>query len=222
MTAGSLLFTVILFICFIPVKGEDTAAVNKKSSLHLGIVQDNFYGLTIYAYGIHPVKEKLSLSYFIITRGTQFGIGPRFQLAKHLYLTPSIGLINGKGISGASHQLIGEGMVPSLSASYISNRITLESTSIYYKVLRKGGGVNKDFFWFWITAGYNLGKRYATGLQYEQLIRTRSSDGITGNEYRFIAPFIQAKFYKGSYFRFTAGYDTEIEEFIRVESFIHL
>jgi hypothetical protein len=201
------LYVLLIFLFPRDTFSQDSTKT-KPASVFLGLNQDNYYGLFGYAYGYYGLTKKTSVAFYSIARQSiQIGTGFRFKVRPGLSTTPVIGMSNGKTLSGGKSNVIGEGLILGLFTTYFSKKIFFDEAFFYYKDLRKEGPVTSDYLWYWLTLGYNVSKRLQTGVHYEQLYLSRRSDGKSGSQYQFAAPYIQVNFYKYSYLRFTAGYN---------------
>lgn len=195
---------------------QDTLSKKDPSSLYLGIANDTYYGLYIYAIGYYPLGRKTSGVFYAISRSSQFGTGINLMLRKNFYFNPICGMINGKSLSGGAEPVIAEGVTPGFLSSYSGRHFYYDQGFIYYQYLRKKGPVANNYIWYWVTMGYFFSKRIGAGVHFEQLFLSHRTIGKSSNVYEYLAPYIQANFAKGSFLRFAPGFDLLGGSFVRV------
>jgi hypothetical protein len=210
-----------LSLSYLNCYSTDSTEIKKPSTFNVGLSQDSYYGFTAYGIGFHPLKKKISLGYYIISRSMQFGAGISWAINPRLYVMPTLGLINGKSLSGGPNPVIAEGIVPGLLITYYGKKIYFDETFLYYKSSRKEGPVTSDYLWFWITLGYSISPKFSAGVHYEQLYLSRLTDGKSSNQFQAIGPYVQTNLKRNASVRVTAGYDFINDEFIRVGMMLH-
>jgi len=210
------LFISLTIFFLTSVNAQDSINKRDPSSLYLGIANDTYYGLYIYAIGYYPLKPKTSGVFYAISRSSQFGTGLSFMVTRNFSITPIVGMINGKSLSGGTDPVIAEGITPGFLSSYVSKRLYYDQGFIYYQYLRKKGPVANDYIWYWMTFGYYFSKRIVGGVHFEQLFLTYRTVGNSSNLYEYLSPYIQANFSKGSFLRFTPGFNLLGGSFVRV------
>jgi hypothetical protein len=208
-----ILVTVTLFHL---AEAQDSLSKKNPSSLYLGIANDTYYGLYIYAIGYYPLSKKTNGVFYAISRSSQFGTGLNFMFTKIFSVTPICGMINGKSLSGGPDPVIAEGVTPGFLSSYLSKHIYYDQGFIYYQYLRKKGPVANNYIWYWVTVVYLFSKRITGGVHFEQLYLTHRTIGRSSNLYEYLAPYIQTNFAKGCFLRFSPGFNLLGGSFVRV------
>lgn len=159
---------------------------------------------------------------------TEFGAGVNFRLLEgKLLVKPQLGITNGSLLSGGdinpdpdtadpddtkvTGSNFADGVVPSLTVNYASEKLEAEWYSGYYLALRNRDDSGLDFLHYWANAGYRFSPYVSAGAHWEHLRNTRNSypGGSTSDVYRWFGPYVQFSLPKGFYARFTAGTDIE-------------
>lgn len=232
----------------LPASSEEPAMKQKNQdkekppgTFAVQILQNNaagFYPLVLGSFGL---KKNLSFTYYGVfwtnpSFGTQetggdlwfeYGAGLGFKAANNnLFLNPSLGFTNGKFLSGADQNIIGDGIVPSLFALYNKGRFETEFYLSYYKSLRNEGAVTRDFVLNWVLPGVKLNDHVALGVHYEQFVNTRVTGGEAASVYQWLGGYIRLTAGKGYSLRVSAGknlYDGPIApEFYKISVFLPL
>jgi hypothetical protein len=240
-----------------------TGKEESPASVTMALQADSFFGFNPSIYGTYRLKENMALAwnftYWNNISGlgvhdantwleTDLGVNLTF-LKKQLSVTPMVGFVHGmllssrggffpNGAGSANERTTAfEGVVPSLTANWLSDKAEGEFYVGYYKSMREEGGKpdgrdircvdvgtgggnclgasrggsrgSWDFLHWWGNAGYRFNEILSVGGHYEQLLTTRDNSGPTAQQdyYRWIGPYIEAKLQGGMAFRFTAGKD---------------
>jgi hypothetical protein len=158
---------------------------------------------------------------------TEFGAGVTLRaLDGKLLIKPLVGITNGSLLSGGdinpnpagprgSTRVTGsnfaDGLVPSLTLNYASERFEAESYLGYYMALRNRNDSGLDFLHYWVNAGYRFSPYVSAGLHWEHLRNSRNSypGGTSADVYRWAGPYVQFSLPKGFFARFSGGTDLE-------------
>lgn len=212
------------------------------ASFAVQILQNNaagFYPLILGSFGIAP---KLSFTYYGVfwtnsAFGTletgsdlwfEYGFGLGFKAAQEkLFLNPSLGFTNGKFLSGGGSNVVGDGIVPSLFALYNQGIFETEFYLSYYKSLRSGGPVTRDFILNWVLPGIRINDHVALGVHYEQFVNTRVTDGDPSSVYQWLGGYLRLTAGKGYSLRISAGKNMQEDspfssEFYKISVFLPL
>ncbi|MCB0678978.1 MAG: hypothetical protein KDC32_03120 [Saprospiraceae bacterium] len=190
-------------------------------SFLVAINQDNAFGFYPAVYGSLGWKNETSFTFYGLfwtnpsfgnagsgtDLWTEMGIGIQTLLADgRLSVNPSLGLTHGSLLSGGSRGVVGDGIVPSMTAFFVDGRVEAELFAAYYKSLREEGPVTYDYLLYWIYPGIALNERLAAGLHYESFVLTRNSGGIdNGAQYIWTGAFVKWNINETYTFRFSAG-----------------
>lgn len=185
------------------------------SSFTLGLNQDNFFGFyPTFAGTYTPRKEStVDLAFYgtlwtipAFNVGgpasganlwTEFGVGARFRLADDVWsIKPQIGITNGSLLSGAPEggsPNVLDGIVPSLTVNYATERAEGEVYTGYYRAAREVGPVQLDFLHYWANAGVKFASIASAGLHVEHLrnTRTTAAGGSPSDTYRWVGGYLQ-------------------------------
>ncbi|MDB5274066.1 MAG: hypothetical protein JWO58_2433 [Chitinophagaceae bacterium] len=216
-----LLFAVLFFLS---QKGygafDDTLKTKKTSALYVGLGSDTYYGSYFYGFGYYGLTSKTNLLVFGISRSSTVGLGIQFALKPNLFVSPVIGISNGKSLSGGANAVLAEGIVPGFLSSYYGDRIYYDQGLLYYNVLQQLGPVSNNYLWYWVTAGYNISSKVTAGVHAEQLYNSYTTGGEASSLYFYLGPYAQANFKNGANMRFTTGFDFNAGSFARVSILI--
>ncbi len=194
---------------------DDTLKTKQTSSLYVGLGSDTYYGTYFYGFGYYSLTPKTNLVVFAISRSSQVGLGIQFALKPNLFISPVIGLSNGKSLSGGANAVLAEGIIPGFLSSYYGSRIYYDQGLLYYNALQQLGPVN-NYLWYWATLGYNLSSKVTAGVHAEQLYNTYTTGGEASSLYFYLGPYAQANFKNGANIRFTTGFDFSATSFARI------
>jgi hypothetical protein len=124
-------------------------------------------------------------------------VGARFRLDDdRLAIKPQLGITNGSLLSGAptgGSPNVLDGIVPSLTVNYASERAEAEVYSGYYRAARTVGPVQLDFLHYWANAGVKFASVASAGVHYEHLRNTRTTavGGSPSDTYRWVGGYLQ-------------------------------
>ncbi|MDB5257529.1 MAG: hypothetical protein JWM14_2224 [Chitinophagaceae bacterium] len=212
-----LLFVVLFFLS---QKGyaafDDTLKTKQASSLYVGLGSDTYYGTYFYGFGYYGLNQKTSAVVFAISRSSTVGVGLQFALKPNLFISPVIGISNGKSLSGGTNAVLAEGIVPGFLSSYYGKRIYYDQGLLYYNVLQQLGPVSNNYLWYWVTSGYNFSSKVTVGVHAEQLYNSYTTGGEASSLYFYLGPYVQGNFKNGANMRFTTGFDFDAGSFARV------
>lgn len=227
--------TLLLTICLICVlhqaKAQNivTEPEDSRYSFSVGLHQDVFFGFYPTLAGSYALDNNLDLSFYGIiwthpgfsagSHGiglwTEFGAGLNFNLMEdQLSINPQIGITNGSLLSSylTERPVMGDGIVPNLTAGLDTELFEGEFYGGYYLALRKIGPVTTDYLHYWINGGVKLGKVFSAGAHYEHLVQTRLTEGEGGDVYQWIGPYVQFALPNSCALRFSGGPDVVASE----------
>lgn len=182
---------VLLFLSFsLALTAQDQ---EKASSMTLVLNQDNAFGFYPAIFGNFGVSEQSSATFYslfwtnasfgsaatVSDLWTEVGLGWSWNLLDGRWLiNPTLGLTNGKLLSGGAQGVIGDGIVPGLTSFYLDDNFEVEVFAAYYKALRREGPVTSDYALYWIYPGVRFSKAFSAGFQAEsfRLLRTDGGD----------------------------------------------
>lgn len=193
-----------------------------KFSFNVGLNQDVFFGFYPTLAGSYAFNEKLDFSFYGIlwthpgfsagSHGiglwTEFGAGLNFSLMEdQLSINPQLGFTNGSLLSSylTERPVLGDGIVPNLTAGLDTELFEGEFYGGYYLALRKIGAQTTDYLHYWINGGAKFGKIFSAGAHYEHLIQTRLTEAEGGDVYQWIGPYVQFALPNNCSVRFTGG-----------------
>jgi len=190
------------------------------SSFTLTINQDaafGFYPAVFGSVGVTPASSVTFYSIFWtnISYGSPFGgtdlwteIGAGWSwsvLGNRLLINPSLGITNGKLLSGGTQGVIADGIVPGLTAFYLDDRFEVELFGAYYKALRREGPTTYDYALYWIYPGIRFSKAFSAGFQAESFRLTRIDDSDPVTLYIWAGAYLKATIKEKYALRFSAG-----------------
>lgn len=198
--------------------------------------QDNFFGFYPSFNGLLGISDNLDFSFYgifwtkpafglgSVNEGddlwTEFGAGVNLHfLDDTLTVKPQLGITNGALLSGGALDSEGnvtganfaDGVVPSLTVNYSSDRFEAEFYGGYYLALKdRSDNAALDFLHTWINAGYKFNDNFSLGAHWEWLDNTRNTypGGSTSDVYKWLGAYAQFSLPVGAFARFTAGADT--------------
>jgi hypothetical protein len=162
----------------------------------------NFYA-TFWVSGIRDDSSALA---------TEFGVGMDFNFFEgDLVLTPSIGIGSGNFQSGGGRPVVGDNIVPSLTADIeLFNKIHIEGMGIYWKSLRhESKNTNYLDQVEWLANGeYQISNLIDIGLYMDQYLIYEFNDWWSDfySVYLWLGPSIKIKV-NNNYLWFSAGVD---------------
>lgn len=182
--------------------------------------QDNAFGFLPSATGSFPVSPDWSFTFygnfwtnpFYGTASTgsidlwmETGIGmATVRKQGRWLLNPSVGLTNGKLLSGGQDGVFGDGIVPNLFSFYKDRRWECEFYAGYYKSLR-GRSHSSDFLLGWLMPGFFVKKNVSLGLHLEQFRLSRVSGGDAQNLYQMVGGYVKFTVAERYWLRFSGG-----------------
>jgi len=108
-------------------------------------------------------------------------------------------------LSGGIQGVIGDGIVPSLTAFYLDDRFEVELFGAYYKAMRREGPITSDYALYWIYPGIRFSNTFSAGIQAESFQLTRTDGGDPGVLYSWIGGYVKATVLERYSLRFSAG-----------------
>ena len=225
---------------------QDTQRATKepsRTSFAIDIKHNSVAGFYPVFLGSTGLNDKLDLTFYSIfwtnpafgnpeTGSDLFletGVGLGFKLAgDKLFVNPTLGIAHGRFLSGGTENLLAEGLVPNLFTLYNDDRFEVEAYLAYYKALRKGGDITRDFLLNWIVPGIKVSKKFSFGAYYEQFVLTRRSDDLEEQSiYQWLGGYVKLTLNNGIWFRLAAGPNLYTDagtsrEFYKVQAFIPL
>ena len=233
----------VFVVQYFAVQGQDqqNKKVPSKTTFAVDIKHNSVAGFYPVFLGSTALNEKLDLTFYSIfwnnaafgnvqTGGDLFletGIGLGFKLADgKWFINPTLGFAHGKFLSGGNSTRLAEGFVPNLFTLYNAGIFEFEGYVAYYKAIRKGGDVTRDFFLNWIVPGIKVNKRFSFGAYYEQFVLTRTSNNLGEQSiYQWLGGYAKLTLNNGIWYRFAAGPNLYTDagtsgEFYKAQAFI--
>lgn len=210
-----LALALLLAPTFLSAQEEDPA-----SSIILALNQDaafGFYPAVFGSVGVTPASSVTFYSIFwtnasygspstVTDLWTEVGAGWSWNvLQNRLLVNPTLGITNGKLLSGGTQGVIGDGIVPGLTAFYLDDRFEVELFGAYYKALRREGPVTNDYLLYWIYPGIRFSKVFSAGFQAESFQLTRADAGDPATLYTWVGGYLKATVKEKYALRFSAG-----------------
>ena len=203
-----------------------TDSLKVPSTFAISISQDNAFGFYPAVFGSFGLDDQVSLTYYgqfwtnpsygNLVAGTdtwlEAGIGLSFTLAEgRLFVNPSIGTTHGTLLSDAQDSKIMEGLVPSITSTFVDDRFEVDFFFAYYKALQNEGPNSGDYLLYWLLPGFKATPKLSLGLHYESFVLSRVSEGEAGTLYQVFGGYL--KFTTGERYtlRFTAGVNSQDE-----------
>ena len=182
--------------------------------------QDNAFGFLPSATGSFPMGKDWSFTFYgnfwtnpfygTNTTGSidlwmETGIGAAtVKNSGRWLINPSIGLTNGKLLSGGQNGVFGDGIVPNLFSFYKDNQWECEFYAGYYKSLR-GKNTSSDFVLAWLMPGFCVNKNVSFGLHFEEFYLTRTAGGDAQNLYQMAGGYVKFTIAERYWLRFSGG-----------------
>jgi hypothetical protein len=194
-------------------------------SFQVGLNQDVFFGFYPTLAGSYSLNPSTDFTFYGILwttpsfshaapsgfgLWTEFGAGLNFNLLDNqLSVNPQIGFTHGSLLSSAlqGRPVVGDGIVPNLTANLNTASLEGEFYGGYYAALRNIGEVQLDYLHYWLNAGVKIGPVLSVGAHYEQLRNTKVTGGEASNVYQWIGPYAQIALPNGHSIRFSGGPD---------------
>lgn len=190
------------------------------SSITLVFNQDNAFGFYPAVFGSVGVKPGSSATFYgifwtnasfgspatVTDLWTEVGAGWSWSvLENRLLINPTLGITNGKLLSGGAQGVVGDGIVPGITAFYLDDRFEVELFGAYYKALRREGPVTSDYLLYWIYPGFRFSKVFSAGFQAESFQLTRTDGGDPATLYTWVGGYLKATVMERYSLRFSAG-----------------
>lgn len=190
------------------------------SSITLVLNQDNAFGFYPAVFGNIGVADNSGATFYGIfwtnasygspaagtDLWTEVGLGWSWNtLEGRLILNPSLGITNGKLLSGGAQGVIADGIVPGFTSFYLDNRFEVELFGAYYKALRREGPVTSDYALYWIYPGVRFSKTFSAGFHAESFQLTRTDAGDPSAQYTWVGVYVKAMIKETYSLRFSAG-----------------
>ena len=157
-------------------------------------------------YGIFWTNASFGSPSTVTDLWTEVGAGWSWSvLENRLILNPTLGITNGKLLSGGTQGIVGDGIVPGLTAFYLDDRFEVELFGAYYKSLRKAGPITSDYLLYWIYPGIRFSKVFSAGFQAEAFQLTRSVGADPATLYTWVGGYLKATVMGKYALRFSAG-----------------
>lgn len=194
------------------VKAQENEKVNMTMSLN----HDAFFGFNPMVAGSYSFSEKSAFTFYGIQWGagtasawgnwTEFGLGFSQQIG-NLNLNPQLGFTKGSLLSSGAGErgIIGDGIVPNLTANYGSEKLEGQVYAGYYAALRNNtevaGQATNNYVHYWVNFGYKATPWFSFGAHYENLYLS-GGEAFNGENleradgYIWVGPYVQ--FTKGN------------------------
>lgn len=199
---------------------EINAQQEPSSSLTLVINQDNAFGFYPAVFGNIGVNEQSGVTFYgifwtntsfgtpatVTNLWTEVGVGWNWgALDGRWQINPSLGITNGRLLSGGAQGVVGDGIVPGLTSFYLSGRFEVELFGAYYKALRRKGPITADYALYWIYPGVRFSRSFSAGFQAESFRILRTDAGDPGALYTWVGAYVKATVKETWSLRFSAG-----------------
>ena len=190
------------------------------SSITLVLNQDNAFGFYPAVFGNIGVTAHSGVTFYGIfwtnasfgspaagaDLWTETGVGWNWSvLNNRLLLNPSLGVTNGKLLSGGAQGVIADGIVPGFTGFYLDDRFEVELFGAYYKALRREGPITSDYALYWIYPGVRFSKSFSAGFHAESFQLTRTDGGDPSTLYAWVGAYVKATVKETYSLRFSAG-----------------
>ena len=197
-------------------------AQDDKLSMSVSLNHDAFFGTNPYFGAAYSMDNGTDLTFYGISWGTgtgsawgqwtEFGFGVGFEMMDGaLYVNPQLGFTFGSLLSsGAAEEgIIGDGIVPNLTANYDANGWEGQLYAGWYAELRDNagaGGSTNEYIHYWINGGRQFSDYFSVGLHFEELKLSGGSNVSSLDGYQWLGPYFQVA--KGNVgMRFSFGTD---------------
>lgn len=190
------------------------------SSITLVFNQDNAFGFYPAVFGSVGVTAGASATFYgifwtnaafgspatVTDLWTEVGAGWSWSvLGNRLLLNPTLGITNGKLLSGGQQAVVGDGIVPGLTGFYLDDRFEVELFGAYYKALRREGPVTSDYALYWIYPGIRFSRVFSAGFHAESFQLTRTDGADPETLYTWVGGYLKATVKEKYALRFSAG-----------------
>lgn len=219
-----------LLVLLLSVAGLQ-AQEDSLSHFTLSLGQDSYFGFYVTGAGSYSFSKKASVTFYTnywanpafgtASTGTDFwtevGGGINFTLwHEKLNVNPSLGFTYGKALSGGERGVLGDGIVPSVTAIFSNGHHEINAGIVWFKSLRQEGPVTIDYLWAWFAPGRKLNRRLTAGIHLEAFYLSRMTAESPGHLYQWVGPYLQYNFPKGTLIKAAGGYDTINKSFIKL------
>ena len=205
---------------------EATSDERRASTFGITLTMENAFGFYPVIYGTIGLNSKIDLTFYgVMWTNPTFGL-PQSTYSSDLwlensfgigfnafngnaYISPSIGFVHGKFLSGGEQSVAFEGIVPSLSFYLYPGNFDGEIYFSLYQHLRDevtdpDNRSTADLIFYWVTPGYWISKSFGVGVHYEGLF-LKFGDGDFESSYQWLGPYVKLRV-NGKYdLRFAAG-----------------
>lgn len=216
-----ILFTIFI-IPYICLNAESKEEENDKSFI-VSLNLDPVFGFYPEIYVYHTLSKNIDLNFYATfwvsgikndssELASEFGIGLDFKFfSGDFVITPSIGLGSGNFQSGGGRLVVGDNIVPSLTAEIeLFNKIHLEGMGIYWKSLRKEARIKNylDQLEWIANVEYSINDWLDFGVYMDQYLIYEFNDWWSDlyTVYLWAGPSIKVKV-NNNYLWFSAGVD---------------
>ncbi len=215
----------VIFISFIasysPFAEEPQKETQNRFLVDLNL--DPVFGFYPEIYVYYPLSKNIELNFYATfwvsgirddssTLATEFGVGLDFKFFDgDLVLTPSIGIGSGNFQSGGGRPVVGDNIVPSLTADIeLFNKIHIEGMGIYWKSFRHESKITNylDQVEWLANAEYHISDLFDVGIYMDQYLIYEFNNWWSDfySVYLWFGPSIKVKV-KNNYLWFSAGVD---------------
>jgi hypothetical protein len=222
-------FNVLLLMLLLgfSVFAQDDSDENYGFTLSLNT--DAFFGLYPIASGYYTLSEKVDFTFYGIMWSdipngsggfgswTEFGVGANFKVADgKLGINPQLGILSGTLLSKSDRPVVGEGIVPNLTANLGTDKVEGQLYFGYYLPLFASNSVptgidRNSYTHYWLSMGTKL-NFVSLGLHFEQLNQATGGEVDNINLYTWIGPYVAFNMGNGGSLRFAGGPNTSSDE----------
>jgi hypothetical protein len=222
------LYVFFVIALFFDIAGAQDSTISnpRESTFGVTFTMENAFGYYPTFYGNLGLTSNLDLTFYgVMWTNPSFGL-PQTTFSSDLliensigigfnafddqvYVSPSIGFIHGKFLSGGDESVAFEGIVPSLSLYINPGSVDTEVYFSFYRHLRdevtdpiNRSTANMIFYWF--TPGVWVSKSVSIGMHYEGLF-LKFGTGDFESSYQWLGPYIKLRTKNKYDFRFMAG-----------------
>ncbi len=202
---------------------DSTSTASVPTTLTLSINQDPAFGFYPIVSGSRSIGANTAFTFYgtfwtIDALGadkgldlyTEFGAGVNFTLAEGaLNLNPQLGIVGGRFQSGGNRVVIGDGIVPSLYASYALGAFSVIAGGIYWAPLRREGLVQRGFVDYYIAPTVTFSDFVSAGVLYDHCRNATTESGRTTYDtlYHWLGPFVRFTVKNAASLQFAFGAD---------------
>lgn len=178
------------------------AEASKKTSLSAMMVADAFFGFVPNFSGTYNVSDTVGFSFYGIFwnagkvgqafgNWNEFGIGANLKLSDRFTLLPQFGLSSGTLLSANDAPTLWDGIVPNLTARYLSSTIEGELYAGLYAGIRGNQNLTRHYVHWWFNLGYRFDEVFSAGAHFEHLHLLGGLNLIGNNPYMVVGPYVQ-------------------------------